>query len=203
MSSSWLHVQRERRGQHVSVEALQEEPPRSRHRYEHADRQLAGRRRSAGHLALAERPARRHSRRAHVRVEVVERSLAEEDRVRERAVPRDERQRLSVRVGHRQVEIVGLDLVQVGLADHPDRVAVGLDDRRERRQWLGRVRALDAQGREQLKVLLRPRRLGIGIDDDAIWAGFGERDGLANRPVGRDRRMRVDDRRIERNIYAN
>ena len=48
---------------------------------------------------------------ADVGVEVVERSLAEEDRVGERAEPGDERRLVPVRVGHLDVQELRLDRV--------------------------------------------------------------------------------------------
>src|SRR6476660_4989648 len=76
-------LQSERGGDDMAVDtALQEEPPLSGHGYQHADPQLAGRRRAPGDLRGAEEaraPARAGS--ADVGMEVVERALTEEDRV--------------------------------------------------------------------------------------------------------------------------
>src|SRR3954451_23203714 len=84
-----LDLQRERRRQHATGDsALEKEPPRSTDRLENADGELPGGRRRAGHLRAAEEArAVGRARRTHVRVEVRERSLAEEDRVRQRSVP--------------------------------------------------------------------------------------------------------------------
>ena len=82
-------LQRERGGEHVSVDLrLQEQPPGTRHGHEHADGELAGRRGCSGHLRGPD-DARASGRAgaADVGVEVVERAGAEEDRVRQCAVP--------------------------------------------------------------------------------------------------------------------
>src|SRR3954454_5128752 len=89
-------LQGERNRDDVAVRTrLQEQAPRSGHGNENTDAELPRRRRSAGDARAAER-ARTAARagRANVRVEVVERPGLEEDRVRERAVPRREPRRL-------------------------------------------------------------------------------------------------------------
>ena len=189
-------LQRERCRQHVAVdEALEKQPPRSGHGHEDADRELAGRRRGARHLRAAERArAAARSGRAHVRVEVVERSRAEEDRVRECSEPGGEVRRRSVRRVTVNERNAGWIARRRGAPCSVTRYPSTVCDQSERRQRLRRVRALDAHAREELEVRLRRRLLRIDVDDDAIRATGRKRDRIREGPVSRDVRMVVDDR---------
>ena len=89
------------------------------------------------------------ARRADVRVEVVERSLAEEDRVRERAVPRRERRGLARRVGDGERQERRLDRAQMRRAVQREPIPVDVCVRVERRQRLRLVRARDASTAEK------------------------------------------------------
>src|SRR5205085_10148804 len=104
-------VQRERGREDVTADpTLQEQPPRSRNGHEHSDVQLTRLGRAAGDPAPAEHAGAAHRPwTADVRVEVIERPGAEEDRVGERAVPGREACRLATRVVDGEVEERALD----------------------------------------------------------------------------------------------
>ena len=57
-------------------------------------------------------------------MEIVERALLEEDRVRERTEPRHERDPVTLRIEHVHVDELGLDRVQLRMSLHIDVIAV-------------------------------------------------------------------------------
>src|SRR5205085_8692386 len=149
--------ERERRGDDLAADpALQEQAPGAWDGDEHADRELARRRRRAGHARAADQArAAARSWGADVRMEVVERPLAEEDRVRERPEPRRERRRLPCRVRDREVEERRLDRMQPRRAMEREPDAVDGLGRAEGGERLRPVRAGNADRREELEVRYR------------------------------------------------
>src|SRR3954471_20461257 len=107
---------------------LKEQPPRPGNGNENADAQLSRRRRATRDLRSAEEAgATARTGRADVGVEVVERLLAEEDRVRERAEPRTETSGPTLFVGDADRQECGLDRLQTRIAVQLEPEAVGLD----------------------------------------------------------------------------
>ena len=105
---------------------------------------MAGRRRAPCHLRGAEDAgATRGARAADVCVEIVERALAEEDRVRQGAVPGRERGRLSLRVCDRDRHERWIDRAERRRADLDEVEVVAVDRVRSGRlrQRHGLVRA--------------------------------------------------------------
>ena len=106
---------------------------------------------------------------ADVRVEVVERSLAEEDRVGERAVPGCEAHRLAARVGDRRGQVRRLDRVDLL--------------RRARASPCSRRRADVRRTAAAAAAGTRPRRAGPGVQLEVARSAFRARVGVDQHPV--------------------
>ncbi len=195
--SSRRHLQRVRRGDDPASELhLEKQPPHAGLGQQHADGQLPGRRGLAAHPArgdAGERAAVGRVRGADVAVEVVERSLVEEDRVSQRAEPRDERDLGAARVGDQDVDELSLDRMQGRMRLHVDVVAAYHQVRLIGRQRLGPVGARHGDRLEQLEVRLPTGEVRVDVDEHAVRPGGGERDRLSQHSAGPDRRMLVDD----------
>jgi len=128
-----------------------------------------------------------------MRVEVIERALAEEDRVRQRAVPGRELERAAPGVGHRGGQVRGLDRVQPVRPGQLHVVAVDSGRGREGRQRQRPVGAADPDVFVELEVPRGARERREGVDEDAVRTGGGKVDRLRDPPARADRRVAVDD----------
>ncbi len=128
-------------------------------------------------------------------VEVLQRSLTEEDRVRESPVVVAQLRGLSVRVRDPDCEVAGLDRFELRLSQHGEAVAIHRLRRAECGGWLGVVGARDVHGLDQLEVPRRSHDIGVDVDEDAVRSRPWERHHVADLAIGRDRRMVVDDQR--------
>ncbi len=162
---------------------------------EHADLQLPGRRRGARDLGRPEHAgAAAHPGRADVGVEVVEASLAEEDRVRERPEPRGERRRLPVGAGDVDSDELRLDRLQRVRPVKREVIAVDRLRRTRLAERARMVRAGDRQVLEELEVRvdLLVARGRVHVDDEPVGPRCGEGDELVDRRAS-DRGMLVHD----------
>ena len=158
------HVQGERRGERRAVDAaLEEQTPGSGDRHEHADRQLARRRRRARDLRAAERRSCSRSRPARRRACGSSRAMPRRKKIACASAPNHGVKRAGLPSGRvdREGEEAGMDRTQVRHAVQREAVAVDGLRRSERREGraagTARRRAIVV---EELEVRLRRRVAG-------------------------------------------